>query len=219
MTNQQILEQARGFVRSQMEGEGSGHDWWHIVRVVNNAKAIAEKEGGDLFIIELAALLHDIADHKFHDGDEEIGARKSQEWLESIGAEPETIEQVCYIVQNVSFKGGLNKHVMRTVEGKIVQDADRLDALGAIGVARAFAFGGAMGRELYNPEFKRQEIKTMADVQKNLKTGHTVSHFYEKLLTLKDKMNTMTAGQIAEGRHTYMEQYLEQFYAEWEGQA
>ncbi len=218
MTKQQILKQTADFVREQMEGEGSGHDWWHVVRVVNNAKAIAIKEGGDLFVIELGALLHDIADHKFHDGDEEIGPRKTREWLESISVTAEAIDQVEYIVRHISFKGGLNKHAMQTIEGKVVQDADRLDAMGAIGVARAFAFGGAMGRELYNPDSIQTEVKTMADVQKNLKTGHTVSHFYEKLLTLKDKMNTETAKQIAHNRHEYMEKYLEQFYAEWNGE-
>ena len=200
-----------------MEGEGSGHDWWHVVRVINNAKTIAKTEGGDIFIIELGALMHDIADHKFHKGDMTVGPRITRELLTEIGVADDIVGKVAYIVENVSFKGGLNIHKMQSIEGKIVQDADRLDALGAIGIARTFAFGGAMGKEIYNPAKKPSKFTSIDEVQKDLTQGHTINHFYEKLLLLKDKLNTSTAKKIAERRHVFMESYLKQFYAEWEG--
>lgn len=217
MKKTQILSKTRQHIKTMMEGEGSGHDWWHVVRVVNNALTIADKEGGDKFVIELGALLHDIADHKFYDGDMTVGPRLAREWLTGVECDQNTIDEVVNIVENVSFKGGLNKHVMKTIEGKIVQDADRLDALGAIGIGRTFAFGGAMGKEMYNPGVQPSTFKTIAEVQKDLKQGHTINHFYEKLLTLKNKMNTKSGRVLALERHEFMEKYLEQFYAEWEG--
>lgn len=216
-TNDLILDKTRQFVRKTMEGEGTGHDWWHVVRVVNNALHIAQKEGGDLFVIELAALLHDIADWKFNDGDTKVGARVAQEWLQKVGADEIVIAEVAYIVENVSFKGGTNMHVMKTIEGKIVQDADRLDAMGAIGIARTFAFGGAFGRSIYNPEIEPKDYDSFKSFQQNTQDNHTINHFYEKLLLLKDKMNTKTGRQLAKQRHEFMENYLLQFYAEWEG--
>jgi uncharacterized protein len=215
--NDLILDKTRKFVREQMEGEGTGHDWWHIVRVVNSALHIAEKEGGDLLVIELAALLHDIADWKFNDGDTTVGARVAREWLQKVGARDAVIEEVAYIVEHVSFKGGTNMHVMKTTEGKIVQDADRLDAMGAIGISRAFAFGGAFGRTLYNPDVKPNEYDSFKTFKNTASDNHTINHFYEKLLLLKDRMNTKTGRQLAKQRHEFMENYLKQFYAEWEG--
>lgn len=219
VSSKKVLEETREYVRAKMEGEGSGHDWWHIVRVVENAKTIAAKEGGDLFIVELAALLHDIADWKFNSGDSTVGARVSREWLSKLSVDEEIIEQVAYIVEHISFKGGTNKHKMKTLEGKIVQDADRLDALGAIGIARVFAFGGAHGRQIYVPGMKPRQYDSVEAVQKALHDNHGINHFYEKLLQLKDKMNTKTGKQMAENRHKFMENYLEQFYAEWEGKS
>lgn len=216
-TNKIVLEKTRAFVEEKLKGEGSGHDWWHIIRVVNNAKAIAQQEGGDAFVIELAALLHDIADWKFHDGDSTVGPRVTREWLQKLKVESVVIERVAYIVEHISFKGGKNPHRMQTLEGKIVQDADRLDAIGAIGVARAFAFGGAAGREIYNPSVPPKQYDSFESFKNAVTTNHTVNHFYEKLLLLKDKMNTATGRQKAQERHAFMEKYLQQFYAEWEG--
>jgi uncharacterized protein len=218
MTNKQTLDKTRAYVRKTMEGEGSGHDWWHIVRVVNNALGIAKKEGGDLFVIELGALLHDIADWKFHNGDSSVGPRVTREWLQTLQVPEETISQVAYIVEYISFKGGTNMHKMKTLEGKIVQDADRLDALGAIGIARVFAYGGAHPRPIYNPELKPLEtFESFEAYQQAMRQSSSLNHFYEKLLKLKDFMNTKTAKGIATQRHTFMEAYLEQFYAEWNG--
>ncbi len=212
-----VLEKTRAFVRVKMEGEGSGHDWWHIVRVVKNAKAIAAKEGGDLLVIELAALLHDIADWKFNNGDSTIGAKVSREHLSKLKVPADVTQQVADIVEHISYKGGTNPYIMKSLEGKIVQDADRLDALGAIGIGRAFAFGGAAGREMYNPEVSPQEYSSFESFKGSITANHTINHFYEKLLLLKDKMNTKTAKKMAQNRHKFMEQYLEQFYAEWDG--
>lgn len=219
VTNDLILDKTRKFVRQKMEGEGTGHDWWHIVRVVNNALSIAKKEGGDLVVIELAALFHDIADWKFNDGDTAIGAKMAREWLHEAGADNTVIEQVAYIVEHISFKGGTNIHAMKTLEGKIVQDADRLDAIGAIGIARTFAFGGARGQSIYDPDVKPKEYDSFKSFKKALNDNHTINHFYEKLLLLKDKTNTRTGQQLAKQRHEFMEKYLQQFYAEWEGEA
>ncbi|MBN1651039.1 MAG: HD domain-containing protein [Bacteroidales bacterium] len=212
MNKKEILKQTAEFVRQKLEGEGSGHDWWHIYRVWQNAKSIAQEEGGDSFIIELAALLHDIADHKFHNGDETIGPRVARTFLLSKNVTPEIISAVIAIMEEISFSKGITPG---SLEGRIVQDADRLDAIGAIGIARAFAYGGYKQREIYNPEIPPTEYQTKEEYKKN--TNPTLNHFYEKLLLLKDLMNTKKGKKMAQERHLFMENYLEQFYQEWEG--
>ncbi len=213
--HQQTINQVAVRVRAILEGEGSGHDWWHVVRVWNMAKHLCEQERADFFVVELAALLHDIADWKFHDGDDTVGPRVAREILTEYNVDSVVIDHVAMIIATMSFKGAGVVTAMDTLEGKIVQDADRLDAIGAIGIARTFAFGGHKNREMYNPE----EMPVMHDSKEaySKNTGHTINHFYEKLLLLKDRMNTGAAKQIAEGRHEFMEQYLERFYSEWEG--
>ncbi len=199
-----------------MSGEGTGHDWWHVFRVAKTAVRIALREQADIFIVQLAALLHDIGDFKFHNGDETVGPRMARQWLEQLGVGEDTVTRVCEIVREVSFKGaGVPDH-MPSIEGKIVQDADRLDAIGAIGIARTFAYGGAKGREIHNPECKPQLHDSFEQYKKN--NGPTTNHFYEKLLLLKDRMHTSTAKEIAEKRHAFMENFLEQFLREWDGE-
>ncbi len=212
-----ILRKTREFVREHMKGDGSAHDWWHVVRVVKLAKKIARAEGADLFVAELGALLHDIADWKFHDGDTTAGPKIAKEWLEELDVEGQIIDVIVEIVEHISYRGGTNKHVMQTLEAKVVQDADRLDGIGAIGIARAFSFGGSVGKELYNPDIPPKKYKDFADFRSKIKSDPTINHFYEKLLLLKDGMNTPTGMALAEHRHKYMEQFLEEFYAEWEG--
>ncbi|MCR9133323.1 MAG: HD domain-containing protein [bacterium] len=204
-------------VREKLEGEGSGHDWWHIHRVRNTALTLAKEEKADIFVVELAALLHDIADHKFHDGDETIGPRVAGAWLEQLQVDEFVINHVKEIIRDVSFKGAGVKTPMRTIEGKVVQDADRLDAIGAIGIARAFAYGGYKKRELYNPEHSPTEHSSFEAYKSD--TGPTINHFYEKLLLLKDRMNTRTGKRIAEERHQFMELYLDRFFNEWDGKS
>jgi len=216
-TEAAILHKTRAFVKAKLSGEATGHDWWHIVRVVDAAKVIAAAEHADLFVVELGALLHDIADWKFASGDLEAGPAVARELLEGLQADPSVIDAVVEIVAHISFKGGTNKHVMQTLEGKIVQDADRLDAIGAVGIARTFAFGGFAGREMYNPAVAPKQYADFKDVQASVKTNTTINHFYEKMLLLKDRMHTQTACQMAARRHEYTEQFLEEFYAEWDG--
>lgn len=214
MQQQAIIDATAAYVRSQLEGEGSGHDWWHIFRVWNNARYIASQEkGADQFLVELAALLHDIGDHKFHDGDETVGPRMVRVWLEKQQLTEELIQAVCEIVEKLSYKGAGTSSDMPTLEGRIVQDADRLDAIGAIGIARTFAYGGHKNRELYNPDISPVLHDNFADYKSS--TAPTINHFYEKLLLLKDRMHTPTARDMAEKRHRYMEAFLEQFYGEW----
>jgi len=215
MNRKEIIRKTTVYVRNVLGKEGTGHDWLHIERVVRNAKKIANKEGGDLFVIELAALLHDIADWKFHGGDFSVGPKKTKEWLEKLKLEENIISHVTNIVKGVSFRGGTNKVKMKTLEGKIVQDADRLDAMGAIGIARTFAYGGYRGREIYNPKIKPKSYKHYANLKKGMKSGTTINHFYEKLLLLKDSMNTKTGRKMAEEKHKFMERFLKQFYKEW----
>jgi uncharacterized protein len=210
-----IIKQTENYVRKELMGEGSGHDWWHIYRVWKMAQDIGKREKSDMFIVELAALLHDVADYKLHGGDENIGPKMAEKWLKSLKVEQSVIDQIKEIILGASFKGAKVKTQMKTIEGKIVQDADRLDAIGAVGIARTFAFGGYMQREIYNPNVKPQIHKTFQDY-KNGKS-HTINHFYEKLLLLKNLMNTKTAKQMAEKRHEYMEDFLKKFYKEWEG--
>ena len=200
--NEGVIKNIISIVREVLEGEGSGHDWWHIVRVYNNAIDIAQKEGNaDLFEIKLIALLHDIADHKFGYTDEDR-RKKIINILENEDVDRGTIERVVYACNNMSYKSGTNKHKLETIESRIVQDADRLDAIGAIGIARTFAFGGYKGREIYNPESEKE---------------HTIYHFYEKLLLLKDAMNTDSGREKAKQRHEFLELYLQEFYDEWDG--
>lgn len=215
MHKKEIVQKTAEHVKTLFSGEGSGHDWWHIYRVWQNAKLIAKKEKSvDLFHIELGALLHDIADYKFHGGDEAIGGKTTSAWLKSLGTDDKDIKAVVHIVDNVSYKGG-EESKMKSIEGKIVQDADRLDAIGAIGIARCFAYGGNVGHEIYNPEIKPNLNMSKEEYKKHKSTQ--VNHFYEKLLKLKDLMNTESAKKIALKRHDYMEKYLSEFLAEWEG--
>jgi uncharacterized protein len=214
----QVIAKTRAFARETLEQDSTGHDWWHVDRVTNLAKTIAAKEGADLFVVELGALLHDIADWKFHNGDTEIGPRITREWLAKQHVDEAVISEVEFIVRHISFKGGTNKTPMRSLEGKIVQDADRLDAIGAIGIARTFAFGGSKQRQMHNPEKSPQEYENFADFQKSIAESTTINHFYEKLLLLKDRMNTKTGREIAQNRHEYLENFLKEFYAEWDGE-
>jgi uncharacterized protein len=210
------IQQTIEFVKKELQNAEVGHDWWHIERVHKSAKAIAKEENVDLDIVEFAALLHDIADAKFNDGDEEIGPQKAGEFLKSINVNEKIIIHVQQIIRNMSFKSSLGEINFTSPEMLVVQDADRLDAIGAIGIARAFTYGGFKNRELYNPAIK-PVINQSKEAYKNT-TAPTINHFYEKLLLLKDKMNTLTGKKIALQRHEFMEQYLTQFYAEWEGQ-
>ena len=215
MDKNQIINQTAEYIKLRLSGEGSGHDWWHVYRVWKNAVHIAESEQTDLYIIELAALLHDIADWKFNDGNDDIGPQMAKEWLERLNVEENVVVHVCNIIQDISFKGAGVATNMKTKEGMIVQDADRLDAMGAIGISRAFAYGGSKGREMYNPELKPENHNSF-EQYKNSK-GSSINHFYEKLLLLKELMNTETARKIAEKRHVFMEEYLSEFFLEWEG--
>ncbi len=217
MTKKEIIRKTATYVKGVLGREGTGHDWWHIERVVRNAKKIAKKEGGDLFVIELAALLHDIADWKFHGGDTSVGPMKAREWLEKLKAEENIVSHVTDIVRDISFRGGTNRAKMKTLEGKIVQDADRLDAMGAIGVARVFATGARLGRQIYDPRVKPKEYKSFNKFRKDFTRNTSINHFYEKLLFLKGRMNTKTGRRVAEERHKFMEQFLKQFYKEWNG--
>jgi len=214
MDNSQLINKTADFVRDTLKNAEGGHDWWHIYRVWNNAKLIAKTEQADLLVVELAALLHDIADSKFHNGDEEIGPQMAGDFLASIGVDAEIVHHVQQIIRYMSFKSSFEETIFRSKELEIVQDADRLDAIGAIGIARAFSYGGFKGREFYDPTI-RPNLNMSKTEYKNT-TAPTINHFYEKLLLLKDKMNTATGKQLALQRHAFMESYLQQFYAEWE---
>lgn len=207
-----IIEKTVAFVRETLKNAEGGHDWWHIYRVWTNAKKIAGGERCNLLVVELAALLHDIADAKFHNGDEEIGPKTAGKFLKSVRVDQQVIEHVQQIIRNISFKSGFDRPKFYSNELAIVQDADRLDAMGAIGIARAFSYGGFKGREIYNPETE-PNLNMSKEEYKN-STAPTINHFYEKLLLLRDKMNTATGKQLAEQRHSFMELYLQQFYSE-----
>ena len=215
MNKKQIITNTEVFVKKKLLGEGSGHDWWHIKRVWDLAKSIAKDEKVDLFTVELGALLHDIADWKFTDGDESVGPNLAEEWLISQGVEKNTVRTVKEAIEDISFKGAGVTRKNRSKEGEVIQDADRLDAIGAMGIARCFAYGGHKGREIYNPEIKYVMHQTSEEYKNN--SGPSVNHFYEKLFLLKDLMNTKTAKKIAVGRHKFMKEYLDEFFAEWEG--
>jgi uncharacterized protein len=212
MDHQTTIAQTILFVQDTLKNAEGGHDWWHIHRVWTNAKLIAKTEKADLLIIELAALLHDIADSKFHNGDEEVGPTTAGKYLHSIGIEEDTVLHVQNIIRYMSFKSGFDMPAFHSIELAIVQDADRLDAIGAIGIARAFSYGGFKGREIYNPEIK-PDLNMSKEAYKN-STAPTINHFYEKLLLLKDKMNTETGKRLAQQRHNFMEDYLRQFFME-----
>ncbi|WP_209400873.1 HD domain-containing protein [Pseudozobellia sp. WGM2] len=216
MNDAEIVEQTIAFVKETLQGAEGGHDWFHIQRVFKNTLLIAKEEKVDILTVSLAALLHDIADAKFNDGDETIGPQLAQTFLNELKVKKKTIAHVVKIIENISFKNSLKKKPGRPFNSKelqVVQDADRLDALGAIGIARAFNYGGFKNRELYNPEVP-PNLRMSKEEYKN-SSAPTLNHFYEKLLLLKDKMNTTTGKKIAEKRHKYMLDYLEQFYREW----
>jgi uncharacterized protein len=221
----EIIAKTVDFVKNMLQDAEGGHDWWHINRVWSLAKTIAEKEAGaNIFIVELAALLHDIADSKFHGGDETIAPQKAADFLATLGIESEIIAHVVDIIKNMSFKNSLETTAERngqqpfdSLELRIVQDADRLDAIGAVGIARAFNYGGFKNREIYNPNIL-PDLNLSKEGYKN-STAPTINHFYEKLLLLKDKINTPTAKIMAAQRHEFMEQFLTQFYREWQGEA
>jgi uncharacterized protein len=212
MKHAEIIEKTAAFTRQTLENAEGGHDWWHIHRVWTNARKIAESERCNLLVVELAALLHDIADAKFHKGDEEIGPKTAGKFLRSIKVDQQIIEHVQQIIRNISFKSGFDKPKFHSKELAIVQDADRLDAMGAIGIARAFSYGGFKGREIYNPEI--QPNLNMSKEEYKNSIAPSINHFYEKLLLLKEKMNTVAGKLMAGQRHEFMELYLKQFYEE-----
>jgi len=209
------IEKTTEFVKEQFKADTTGHDWWHTERVWKTAKAIAKKESGNIFVIEMAALLHDIDDYKFSSVEEEAEKSKARKWLIKLDLDEDLTEKIISAVKTVSFKGEQNATAPETLEAKIVQDADRLDALGAIGIARTFAFGGVANRCLYDPEIKPIKYTSFEQYKQKDKTT-TINHFYEKLLLIKDKLNTKTARNIAAKRHQFLLDFLDEFYCEWE---
>jgi uncharacterized protein len=214
MNSQEIIQKTADYIKQEFSDDSSGHDWWHIYRVWQTALHICEQENADTFIVQLAALLHDLDDWKFNDSDDET-PRRAQSWLESLNLDPSITDAVCNIIKHISFKGAGVDNKIDSLEGFIVQDADRLDAIGAIGIARAFAYGGYKNRPLYDPASSPQ-LHTSFEEYKN-SNSDTINHFHEKLLLLKDKMNTATAKRIAERRHEVMTHFLNQFMDEWNG--
>ncbi len=218
MTNSELITETIAFVKNELAAAEVGHDWFHIERVYKNALLLSKNEMVDEFIVSLAALLHDIADAKLHNGDESIGPKKATEFLFKMNVDEVIIHRVTTIISEMSFKNSIGgKTQERSIEFQVVQDADRLDAIGAIGIARCFNYGGFKNRKLYDPEIAPKLNMTKEEYKKS--NGPTINHFYEKLLLLKDEMNTKTGKQIAEERHNFMESYLKQFYAEWSGEA
>jgi len=213
--NTALIENTISFVKKELENAEGGHDWFHIERVYKNALNISKDENCDETIVALGALLHDIADSKFHNGDETVGPRVARAFLESENVSDEIIVHVINIIENISFKGGNFERKFSSIELDVVQDADRLDAIGAIGIARCFNYGGFKNRPLYNPEIPVNMNMSKEEYKNSV--SPTINHFYEKLLLLKDKMNTKSGKKIAEERHNYMEGFLEQFFAECEG--
>lgn len=216
MNKDLIIDNTIRFVKDTLFGAEGGHDWWHIERVWKLSKHIAKSENVDLFVVELGALLHDIADSKFNNGDETIGPLKARNFLITEGVDTSTIAHVEQVIKHISFKGGNHTQTFRSPELDVIQDADRLDALGAIGIARTFNYGGHKGRELYNPAVT-PNLNMSKEEYKN-STAPTINHFYEKLLLLKERMNTTTGRKMAEQRHRFIEEFLTQFYKEWEGE-
>ena len=203
-----IINKTRAFVKDKLQNEGSGHDWFHIERVYNLATYLCKKENGDEFIIKMAVLLHDIDDWKFSNNN-----NTTKNFLQSLNIDPSSYNKIMNIINTISYKGGIENSAQNDIEGKIVQDADRLDAMGAIGIARTFTYGGNKNRLIYNPSIKPKEFNSLEEVKNS--NNHTINHFYEKLLKLKNLMNTDTAKQIAEERHRFMELFLDEFYYEW----
>ena len=216
MTEQEIIDHTVQFVKTTLRHAEGGHDWWHIERVWKNATTIAATEKVNGFIVSLAALLHDIADAKFNNGDEEIGPATAVAFLQSLSVDKPVIDHVENIIRHISFKGGNFITTFNSPELAVVQDADRLDALGAIGIARAFNYGGFKNRALYNPAIA-PDLNMTKEAYKNT-SAPTINHFYEKLLLLKNKMNTATGRRMAEERHAFMEEFLARFYQEWNGE-
>ncbi|MBK7452575.1 MAG: HD domain-containing protein [Anaerolineales bacterium] len=214
MTQNDIIQKTSAFIKQEFSDDSSGHDWWHIYRVWKNAIAICEQERADRFTVELAALLHDLDDWKFNENEDETPNR-AKAWMESCNVNSEMIEKVCEIIMHISYKGAQVENKMKSLEGLIVQDADRLDAIGAIGIGRAFAYGGYKNRPMYDPERSNKMHASFEEYKKS--KSATINHFYEKLLLLKDMMNTGTAKRIAEQRHEVMLSFLSQFMNEWEG--
>lgn len=213
----EVIATTADYVRELLARDTSGHDWWHIERVRQLALRIGREEGADLFVVELAALLHDVADWKFHDGDETVGPRRARQRLSGLGVDAETIDHVCGIIAGVSFKGAGVPTPMSTLEGRVVQDADRLDALGAIGIARTFAYGGHVGQAMHDPDVPPEQHESFAAYKRS--RGTTINHFHEKLLLLKERMSTQSGRALAEERHAFIEQFLERFEREWKGEA
>jgi uncharacterized protein len=216
MNKKLIIKKTEAFVRQRLSGETTGHDWWHTKRVCKMALKIAKEENDvDLFVVQLAALLHDIADWKFNQGNIKAGVKLAKEWLGKLKVDDEIISHVCKIISEVSFKGAGVVSKIKTKEGMIVQDADRLDALGAIGIARCFATGAKLGREIYNPKIKPKLHQNFSQYKKAKSTS--INHFYEKLFLLKERMHTKTAKKIVKKRERLMKLFLKRFFEEWEG--
>ena len=215
----QLIQNTIAFVKRELSDAEGGHDWFHIQRVFNTSKLLLQHEEGDSLVVQLAALLHDIADPKFHNGNEQIGPQTARDFLETQQVSHETTAHVVNIIRHMSFKNSLEQdgETFTSKEMDIVQDADRLDAIGAIGIARAFNYGGFKNRELYNPAIPPNLNMTKEEYKKS--KAPTINHFYEKLLLLKDGMRTPTGKKLAEKRHQFMLDYLEQFYKEWDGSA
>jgi len=217
MNSKEIITNTIAFVKQQLANAEGGHDWFHIESVYKNALLIAKNENVDVFTVQLGALLHDIADSKFHNGDETVGPKIAREFLQKQNVDSSVIEHVINIIENISFKGGNEIQKFQSLELDVVQDADRLDAIGAIGIARCFNYGGFKNREIYNPDI--QPNLNMNKAEYKTSNAPSINHFYEKLLILKDKMNTETGKALAEKRHAFMEIFLQQFYNEWDGNA
>ncbi len=211
-----LVENTITFVKNTLQDAEGGHDWWHIYRVWKLALQIGEEENANDLVVQLGALLHDISDSKFNNGDETVGPKMARSFLEEQLVDVNIINQVIDIIEKISFKGGFDAQQEKSIELQVVQDADRLDAIGAIGIARAFNYGGFKNRTMHDPTVKPVEYQDKEAYKKS--TAPTINHFYEKLLQLKDKMNTSTGKNLAIQRHKFMETYLSQFYAEWEGE-
>jgi uncharacterized protein len=217
MFNQELIEATKTFVKDTLKDAEGGHDWFHVERVYKNALLIAKGETVDPLVVALGALLHDIADSKFYDGDSTIGPKVAGAFLLKYNVDSATINHVIKIIENISYSSNIGlENTFRSIELDVVQDADRLDALGAIGIARTFNYGGFKNRTLYNPDIKPNLNMTKAEYKTS--NAPTINHFYEKLLLLKDKMNTTTGYKIAKQRHQYMVDFLKQFDAEWKGE-
>ncbi len=217
MDDKALIENTQNFVKETLKGAEGGHDWFHTERVFNVARLISKNENVNALVVQLAALLHDIADPKFHNGDENIGPNTARGFLVSQGVDDTIISHVVDIIKHMSFKNSLDKNgdTFSSKEMEVVQDADRLDAIGAIGIARTFNYGGFKNRELYNPNVPPNPNMSKESYKKS--NSPTINHFYEKLLLLKDKMNTETGKKLAQERHQFMLDFLEQFYKEWNG--